>query len=68
MDARAPGPDAQRTVHGACARARRGARVVDLADGVDEAVVVDAPLAPVVPELIVRIALGGELGAASPQQ
>lgn len=68
MDAGTSGPDAHRTVHGACARASRGARVVDLSDGVNEAVVVDAPLAPVVPELVVQVAFGGVLRRPAPQQ
>lgn len=58
VDAGAPGPDAHGAVHGARARTRRGARVVELSDAVDEAVVIDAPLAPVVPELVVQVALG----------
>lgn len=68
MDAGTSGPDAHRTVHGACARTRRGARVVDFSDGVNEAVVVDAPLAPVVPELVVHVAFGGVLRRPAAQQ
>ena len=52
------GPHAHGAVHGAGARARRRARGVNFSDGVHEAVVVDAPLPPVVPELVVRVAFG----------
>lgn len=61
VDARTLGPDAHRSVHGARARTRRGARVVNLSDAVHETVVVDAPLSPVVPELVVQVAFGGVL-------
>lgn len=61
MDAWTLGSDAHGTVHGARARTRRGARVVNLSDAVNKPVVVDAPLAPVVPELVVQVAFGGVL-------
>lgn len=61
MDARTLGSDAHGTVHGARAGTRRGTRVVNLSDAVDEPVVVDAPLAPVVPELVVQVAFRGVL-------
>lgn len=61
MDAGTPGSDAHGTVHGARARTRRGARVINLSDAVNKPVVVDAPLAPVVPELVVQVGFGGVL-------
>lgn len=61
VNAGTPGANAHGSVHGARARARRGARVVHLADAVDEAVVVDAPLPAVVPELVVQFGFGGVL-------
>lgn len=64
MDAGTLGSHAHGPVRGARARTRRRARVKHLSDAVDEAVVVDAPLAPVVPELVVQVALGGVLRRA----
>lgn len=59
VDARALGSNAYRSVYGACARTPAGARVINLSDGVDETVVVDAPLPPVITELVVQVGLGG---------
>lgn len=56
-----PGSHAQRAVHGARAGTRRGTRVVNLPDAVDKAVVVQAPLTPVVPELVIQVRFGREV-------
>lgn len=61
MDAGTLGSDAHWTVHGARARTRRGARVINLSDAVNKTVVIDAPLPPVVPELVVQVGFGGVL-------
>ncbi len=61
MDAGTLGSDAHGTVHGASAGTRRGARVINLSDAVNKPVVIDAPLAPVVPELVVQVGFGGVL-------
>lgn len=58
VDARTLGSDAYWAVDGACAWARRRARVVNLSDAVHEAVVVDTPLPPVVAELVVQVGFG----------
>jgi len=61
VDAGTLGPDAHGSVHGARARTRRRARVKHLSDRVNKAVVVDTPLPPVVPELVIQVGFGGVL-------
>lgn len=61
MDARALGSNAHGTVYRAGARACRGARIINLSNYVYKTMVVDAPLPPIVSELVVRVGFGGVL-------